>query len=164
MDDPYKILGLEKDASESDIKKAYRKLAMKHHPDKGGKADEFKKVSSAYEILSDKDKKNKFDTFGTMDMGMEFDPMDIFKTFERDFFGPNNIGGPFFGGFTVPQSQSNQFNGLNMFLGGIGGIGGIGGMDCFSQTTVIRNGKKVTTTTQNGKTTIIEEILSNRLN
>ena len=46
----------------------------------------------------------------------------------------------------------------------LGGIGGIGGMDCFSQTTVIQNGKKVTTTTQNGKTTITEEILSNRLN
>ena len=92
--------------------------------------------------------------------------------FKQDFFGPNNLFGE---AFTQPN-QSDQFNGLTMFMPGIGstmlhmdssfnsGNVGSNGMNCFSQTTVIKNGKKVTTTTQNGKTTITEEELSNRLN
>ena len=92
--------------------------------------------------------------------------------FKQDFFGPNNLFGEV---FTQPN-QSDQFNGLTMFMPGIGstmlhmnspfnsGTFGSNGMNCFSQTTVIKNGKKVTTTTQNGKTTITEEELSNRLN
>ena len=67
-EDYYQILGLKKDASEEDIKKAYRKLAMKYHPDhtKGDKAAEekFKKISEAYAVLSDKEKRKEYDTFG----------------------------------------------------------------------------------------------------
>lgn len=66
--DYYKTLGLDKNASEAEIKKAYRRLAMKHHPDrnKGDKTaeQEFKKATAAYEVLSDKDKKAKYDQFG----------------------------------------------------------------------------------------------------
>jgi DnaJ-class molecular chaperone len=63
----YEVLGLQKGASDADIKKAYRKLAMKHHPDKGGNPEEFKKIQAAYDILSDPQKKENFDRFGTPD-------------------------------------------------------------------------------------------------
>lgn len=64
MKDYYKILGVSKDATQEDIKKAYRRLAHKHHPDKGGSGDMFKEVSEAYQILSDRDKKAQYDKFG----------------------------------------------------------------------------------------------------
>lgn len=64
MSDPYQVLGLDRDASPEDIRKAYRKLAVQHHPDKGGDAEKFKQVSSAYEILSDEQKKANYDQFG----------------------------------------------------------------------------------------------------
>lgn len=64
---PYDVLGVSKTATADEIKKAYRKLAMKHHPDKneGNKASEakFKEVSAAYEVLSDEKKRKNFDTF-----------------------------------------------------------------------------------------------------
>ena len=60
----YDVLGLNKDASHDDIKKAYRNLARKHHPDKGGDPEQFKKVQEAYDILSDPDKRRNFDQFG----------------------------------------------------------------------------------------------------
>ena len=60
----YECLGIQKNASESDIKKAYRKLALKEHPDKGGDEEKFKKIKSAYEILSDQEKRAKYDQFG----------------------------------------------------------------------------------------------------
>ncbi len=65
--DPYAVLGVSKDASTDEIKKAYRKLAHKHHPDKGGtKEDEakFREVNAAYQILSDPQKRQQFDQFG----------------------------------------------------------------------------------------------------
>lgn len=54
--DYYKILGVDKKASPEEIKKAYRKLALQHHPDKGGDEAEFKKINEAYQILSDPQK------------------------------------------------------------------------------------------------------------
>jgi len=56
----YETLGVEKDAETNRIKKAYHKLAMKHHPDKGGDEQVFKEISAAYEILSDPDKRQKY--------------------------------------------------------------------------------------------------------
>lgn len=60
----YKLLEVEKTTSAEDIKKAYRKLAVKHHPDKGGDPEKFKEVSRAYEVLSDPEKRSKYDRFG----------------------------------------------------------------------------------------------------
>ena len=71
--DYYEILGVAKDASEADIKKAYRKLAIKYHPDKNPDDAEaesrFKEAAEAYEVLSDQQKRAKYDRFGHAGMG-----------------------------------------------------------------------------------------------
>merc|ERR1719162_2852197 len=88
----YKLLEVEKDASDADIKKAYRKLAVKHHPDKGGDPEKFKEVTRAYEVLSDSEKRAKYDRFGEEgleDGGGGGDPSDIFEA----FFGGGGRGG-----------------------------------------------------------------------
>lgn len=75
MEDYYKILGVPKTASPEEIKKAYRKLAIKYHPDKnpGNKEAEekFKKAAEAYEVLSSKDKRKRYDKFGTSGLGKD---------------------------------------------------------------------------------------------
>jgi molecular chaperone DnaJ len=66
--DLYKVLGINKESGEDEIRKAYKKSAMKFHPDKNQSqhsADAFKRVSHAFTILSNKEKKLKYDTFGT---------------------------------------------------------------------------------------------------
>ena len=60
----YKILGINKGASEEEIKKAFRRLAHKYHPDKGGDEKKFKEINEAYQVLSDKEKKAQYDRFG----------------------------------------------------------------------------------------------------
>lgn len=60
MKDPYQILGIDRNASDDDIKKAYRKLAKEHHPDRGGDEGKFKDIAEAYDILTDPKKKAKF--------------------------------------------------------------------------------------------------------
>jgi curved DNA-binding protein len=81
--DYYKILGVNKTASEEDIKKAYRKLAMKYHPDhaKGDKSSEekVKKISEAYAVLSDKEKRQQYDTFGSAGFQQRYSQEDIFR-------------------------------------------------------------------------------------
>lgn len=65
--DYYDILGIQKDASEDDIKKAYRKQALRYHPDKNkspGAEDKFKEIAEAYDVLSDPKKKDIYDRFG----------------------------------------------------------------------------------------------------
>jgi len=64
MEDYYKVLGVSRDATKDEIKKAYRKLAHKHHPDKGGDEQTFKKISEAYHVLSDDKKRQQYDNFG----------------------------------------------------------------------------------------------------
>ena len=98
-DDYYEILGINKNASEDEIKKAYRKLAMKYHPDKNPNNKEaeekFKKINEAYEILSDKEKRKKYDLYGKdFNNVSNISPEDIFKTFfnlNGDFFNFNNL-------------------------------------------------------------------------
>ncbi len=103
-EDYYKILGVKKDASEEEIKKTYRKLAMKYHPDhtKGDKTAEekFKKISEAYAVLSDKEKRKEYDTFGAEGFGQRFSQEDIFRGFDfGDIFKEFGFGGSnFFGG------------------------------------------------------------------
>jgi len=106
--DFYDVLGVSKSASETEIKKAYRKMAIKYHPDKneGSKQAEekFKEAAEAYEVLSNPEKKSRFDQFGHAGMGggaggfgggMSMD--DIFSQF-GDVFGGNNPFESFFGG------------------------------------------------------------------
>merc|ERR1719408_912354 len=86
----YKLLEVDKNASEPEIKKAYRKLAVKHHPDKGGDPEKFKEITRAYEVLSDSDKRAKYDRGGEEAVdGDGGDPSDIFES----FFGGGRRGG-----------------------------------------------------------------------
>lgn len=84
----YDVLGLDRNASQDDVKKAYRKLAREHHPDKGGDPEKFKKVQEAYEILSDPQKRENFDRFGTPDAPPQGpNPNDIFAQMFGGAFG-----------------------------------------------------------------------------
>jgi|18_taG_2_1085343.scaffolds.fasta_scaffold22962_2 DnaJ-class molecular chaperone len=81
--DPYKILNVSRDASDSEIKKAYRKLAAKHHPDKGGDEATFKKINEAYSTIGSKDSRQQHEA-SHIDIGDMFGGFgDIFE----DFFG-----------------------------------------------------------------------------
>lgn len=88
----YTALGVDKNATPAEIKKAYRKMAIKHHPDKGGDPETFKEISKAYEILSDPEKRQKYDRFGEEGVeggGGGADPTDIFDM----MFGGGRGGG-----------------------------------------------------------------------
>lgn len=119
--DPYEVLGVPRNASADDIKKAYRKSAIKNHPDKNpgdhSAEDRFKEAASAYEILGDPEKKARFDRYGHQaaggagfnggGMNME----DIFSQF-GDIFGGSFAGGGF-GGFGGGQ-QRRMVKGSNL--------------------------------------------------
>lgn len=60
----YTLLGVEKTATFDEIRKAFRKLALKHHPDRGGDKDKFQELQGAYEVLSDKEKRDVYDKYG----------------------------------------------------------------------------------------------------
>ena len=63
--DYYKVLGVNPNSSQGEIKKAFRQLSLKHHPDRGGDAEEFKKINEAYHVLIDEDEREKYDQFGS---------------------------------------------------------------------------------------------------
>jgi len=95
----YETLGVDKTAGAKDIKKAYRKLAVKHHPDKGGDEAKFKEVSAAYEILSDAEKRSKYDKFGLEGVADEVggggrDASDLFSMFFGGGAGAGQRRGP----------------------------------------------------------------------
>ena len=109
--DYYEILGVNKDASPDEIKKAYRGLAVKHHPDRGGEEAKFKELSEAYEVLKDPEKRKRYDQFGHAGVG--------------------NDPGAGFGGFGgAGQAQGVNFDFGDLGLGDIFGSffgGGFGG-------------------------------------
>lgn len=84
--DYYKVLGVDKNASQEDIKKAFRKLAVKYHPDRnpGDKSaeDKFKELNEAYAVLSDPKKKEEYDTFGSSGFHKQYTQEDIFRNFD----------------------------------------------------------------------------------
>lgn len=95
----YEVLGVSQKCSSEDIKKAYKKMAIIHHPDKGGDVDKFKEIGNAYSVLSDNQKRNAYDQLGDENYarhesggggGSPFDANNIFE----QFFGGN--GHPFF--------------------------------------------------------------------
>jgi molecular chaperone DnaJ len=121
--DPYEVLGVGRNASADEIKKAYRKLALKYHPDKNPgdhtAEDRFKEAASAYEILGDAEKKARYDRFGHAGTGgggfhggggMNME--DIFSQF-GDIFGGAFAGGGF-GGFGGGGTQRRTVKGSNL--------------------------------------------------
>jgi len=95
-DDYYQLLGLQRDASQADIKRAFRRISMKEHPDKGGDPEKYAKISHAYDVLSDSEKRRNYDQFGDENgpKGGGFDPF-------SDFFNG-------FGGFHFNSGGGNQ--------------------------------------------------------
>ena len=118
--DFYEILGLNKNASEAEIKKAYRQMALKFHPDKnpGDKESEekFKEAAEAYEVLSNIEKRKRYDQFGHKGMngaGHEMNMEDIFSHF-GDIFGEGSPFESFFGGNTRGGRRVNRGSNLRI--------------------------------------------------
>jgi curved DNA-binding protein len=122
--DYYETLGVKKDGSAQDIKKAYRKLAMKYHPDrnKGDKEAEekFKKISEAYAVLSDPEKRKQYDTFGESGFQQRYSQEDIFSGFDLgDILKEFGLGG-MGGGFRASSGAGSPFEGFFHQSGGPG--------------------------------------------
>ena len=115
--DYYDILGISRSASQDEIKRAYRKAAHQHHPDKGGESEKFKELNEAYQVLSDEKKRSAYDSFGHAGVN-NGGPGQGFGGFSgQDFGNWEDI----FGGQTGRQTGGFSFN-----FGG-GGLGDIFG-------------------------------------
>jgi curved DNA-binding protein len=171
--DYYKTLGVAKEASSAEIKKAYRKLALQYHPDKnnGNKdyEDKFKEISEAYAVLSDSEKRRHYDTYGAAGFHQRYSREDIFRGFDlndilRQFgFGNSGFSANSFraGGSGGPQSFNSFFHQHRAGSPGVGGCGGcsqpVKGQDLTYQLTVsledVFNGAdRQLTLSKNGKT------------
>jgi curved DNA-binding protein len=95
--DYYDVLGVGKTASDEEIKRAYRKLAMKYHPDRNPNKKEaeerFKELNEAYAVLSDKEKRKQYDTYGKEGFHQRFSQEDIFRGFDFEDIFSNLFGG-----------------------------------------------------------------------
>lgn len=132
--DYYKILGVSKSASNEEIKKAYRKLALKYHPDQnqGDKAAEakFKEISEAYAVLSDTEKRKQYDMFGAEGFQRKFTQEDIFRDFDfgslfREFgFGSGGRGPKIFSQIFGGTGQAHFRGGGSPYDSSYGGFSG----------------------------------------
>lgn len=102
----YDVLGVSKNASEAEIKQAYRKLAHQHHPDKGGSKEKFQEINEAYQVLGDRNKRAQYDQFGAVGGNSPFGGQ----------AGGNPFGGNPFGA---------QGGGVKFDFGSAGGFGTI---------------------------------------
>src|SRR6185312_14708239 len=108
--DYYEVLGVGKNASADELKKAYRRLAVQYHPDKqGGNEEKFKEVGEAYEVLKDTEKRKRYDQFGHAGVGSNGNGAGGFSGFNG------------FGGFGGQQGQSVNFDFGDLGLGDIFG-------------------------------------------
>lgn len=125
--DYYKVLGVDRSASEEEMKKAYRRLALKHHPDRNAENKEaaeekFKEINEAYAVLSDKEKRKQYDMFGHADFQQRFSQEDIFRGFDigdifKDFgFTTDDIFGRIFAGKRRSRGRTVDFR--DVFGGG----------------------------------------------
>ncbi|BFZ02028.1 hypothetical protein BsWGS_05067 [Bradybaena similaris] len=187
----YEVLGIDKTSTEQEIKKAYRRLALKWHPDKNPDSKEeakikFQEISEAYDILSDKKKREVYDLYGKEgvlsgghkgDEEFNFNPSAFggfhfhFRTPEeifRDFFGTDDPFANFFGGFSHGNSFGSSFfsqdpiasSGIAHFSSTTFGGPTVGGnFRSTSTSTKIVNGKRIVTkkVVENGQETVIVE-------
>ncbi len=128
--DYYKILGVSKDATADEIKKAFRKLARTHHPDAGGDEAKFKEINEAYEVLSDEEKRALYDQYGTADQNQ----------IPFNWGGGSTVNTADFGswgdileqvlrgeGFGFVGSERRSSSGVGHGFDGFGGFSGFGG-------------------------------------
>lgn len=162
--DYYKILGVERNATEAQIKSAYRKLARKYHPDVNKNADaveKFKDINEAYEVLSDKNKRSRYDSLGeNWQSGSEFTPPPGFEGFNFNNAGGfsqsfSNMGGGGFSDFfssifgDLMGGKSQSFN-----FGNMGGFSANG----FSNTGGFENSSRKKSRQSNKNLDITREI------
>ena len=118
--DYYEVLGINKDASADEIKSAFRKAAIEHHPDRGGEEAKFKEVNEAYEILKDQEKRKRYDQFGHAgvgnDPGAGYGGGGGYQNMNFDFgdLGLGDIFGSFFGGGSNQSQQSRNPRGNDL--------------------------------------------------
>tara|TARA_B100000963_G_scaffold167869_1_gene145833 strand:+ start:3181 stop:4131 length:951 start_codon:yes stop_codon:yes gene_type:complete len=131
--DYYKVLGVNPNSSQEEIKKSFRKLSLKHHPDRGGDAEEFKKINEAYSTLGDNEKKRMYD----MQKNNPF-----MAGGQPGMDGMDNIFKMFFGGGIPGMPPGMNVNGMpgNIHINSSGGFGGIPGMP---NVQIFRNGRPV---------------------
>ncbi len=133
MSDPYKILGVSNDADQDAIKKAYRKLQMQHHPDKGGDPEMSKKINDAYSVLGDVEKRQQYD----MQKNNPFNGIGMQNDIFKMFFG-GGLGG-----------QGGGFPGWMNFPGGFEGC---------PQMQIFRNGRPINMNMLRKPTPIVKHI------